>query len=165
MSQWYFITAAAAAAKSLQSCLTLCDPQTAAHQAPPSLEFSTQEHWSGLPFPSPMHESEKCRYLILKICILLASFKVKDNTKYLEILHNHFHSFFKSCLYRLAKCYRSLISYFKHPKQNCFGLYDIFLSLVITVSTEYNFVFYSQIPLSFSLRIESHNPQLQYQIE
>ena len=33
-------------------------PQTAAHQAPPSLGFSRQEHWSGLPFPSPMHESE-----------------------------------------------------------------------------------------------------------
>ena len=31
----------------------------AAHQAPPSLGFSRQEHWSGLPFPSPMHESEK----------------------------------------------------------------------------------------------------------
>ena len=28
-------------------------------QAPPSLRFSRQEHWSGLPFPSPMHESEK----------------------------------------------------------------------------------------------------------
>ena len=33
-------------------------PETAAHQAPPSLGFSWQEHWSGLPFPSPMHESE-----------------------------------------------------------------------------------------------------------
>ena len=31
----------------------------AAHQALPSLGFSRQEHWSGLPFPSPMHESEK----------------------------------------------------------------------------------------------------------
>ena len=30
----------------------------AAHQAPPSLGFSRQEHWSGLPFLSPMHESE-----------------------------------------------------------------------------------------------------------
>ena len=28
-------------------------PQTAAHQALPSLGFSRQEHWSGLPFPSP----------------------------------------------------------------------------------------------------------------
>ena len=34
-------------------------PQTAAYQAPPSLGFSSQEHWSGLPFPSPVHESEK----------------------------------------------------------------------------------------------------------
>jgi len=30
----------------------------AAHQAPPSLGFSRQEHWSGLPFLSPMNESE-----------------------------------------------------------------------------------------------------------
>ena len=28
-------------------------------QVPPSLGFSRQEHWSGLPFPSPTHESEK----------------------------------------------------------------------------------------------------------
>ena len=34
-------------------------PETAAHQAPLSLGLSRQEHWSGLPFPSPMHESEK----------------------------------------------------------------------------------------------------------
>ena len=31
----------------------------AAHQASPSLGFSRQEHWSELPFPSPMHKSEK----------------------------------------------------------------------------------------------------------
>ena len=51
---------AAAAAKSLrgQLCAT---PWTAAHTAPPSLGFSRQEHWSGLPFPSPMHESEKSK--------------------------------------------------------------------------------------------------------
>ena len=40
---------AAAAAKQLQSRPTLCDPMTAAHQAPPSLGFSRQEHCSGLP--------------------------------------------------------------------------------------------------------------------
>ena len=34
----------------------------AAHQAPPSLGFSRQEYWSGLPFPSPMHESEKWKW-------------------------------------------------------------------------------------------------------
>ena len=101
------IVAAATAAKSLQSCPTLCDPidssppgfpvlgilqartlewvaisfcnawkwkvkvkslsrvwlvatpRTAAYQAPPSMGFSRQEHWSGLPFPSPMQENEK----------------------------------------------------------------------------------------------------------
>ena len=37
-------------------------PEMAAHQAPPSLGFSRQEHWSGLPFPSPMHESEKWKW-------------------------------------------------------------------------------------------------------
>ena len=42
------------------SRVRLCaTPETAAYQAPPSLGFSRREHWSGLPFPSPMHESEK----------------------------------------------------------------------------------------------------------
>ena len=42
------------------SRVLLCaTPQMAAHQAPLSLGLSRQEHWSGLPFPSPMHESEK----------------------------------------------------------------------------------------------------------
>ena len=47
------------AAKSLQSCPTLATPSMAAHQALSSLGFSRQEHWSGLPFPSPVRESEK----------------------------------------------------------------------------------------------------------
>ena len=51
--------AAAAAAKSLQSCPTLCDPIDGSPRAPPSLGFSRQEYWSRLPFLSPMHESEK----------------------------------------------------------------------------------------------------------
>ena len=42
---------AAAAAKLLQSCLSLCDPRD-------GRQPTRQEHWSGLPFPSPMHESE-----------------------------------------------------------------------------------------------------------
>ena len=41
----------------------LCLTQwTAAHQAPLSLGFSRQEHWSGLPFPSPMHENVKWKW-------------------------------------------------------------------------------------------------------
>ena len=102
---------AAAAAKSLQLCLTLCDPidssppgspvpgilqartlewvaitfsnawkwkvkvkslsfvrlcatpQTAAYQAPPSMGFSRQEYWSGVPLPSPLESRDhpKCQ--------------------------------------------------------------------------------------------------------
>ena len=96
--KWDKVHAAAAAAKLLQSCLTLCDPidgsppipgilqaktlewvaisfsnawkwkvkvkslsrvwllatpWTAAYQAPPSMGFSRQEYWSGVPLPSP----------------------------------------------------------------------------------------------------------------
>ena len=46
------------AAKSLQSCLTLCDPTDDSHQAPLSLGFSRQGHWSGLPLPSPKTTSK-----------------------------------------------------------------------------------------------------------
>ena len=40
-------------AKLLQSCPTLCDLCTVAHEDPLSMGFFSQEHWSGLPFPSP----------------------------------------------------------------------------------------------------------------
>ena len=51
--------AAAAAAKSIQSYPTLCNTIDGSPTGSPSLGFSRQEHWSGLPLPSPMHESEK----------------------------------------------------------------------------------------------------------
>ena len=58
-AQPHMLAAAAAATKSLQSCLTLCDPMDGSPPGSPVLGFSRQEHWSGLPFPSPMQESEK----------------------------------------------------------------------------------------------------------
>ena len=53
------VTAAAAVAtfssvQSLSRVRLLATPWTAAHQAPPSMGFSRQEHWSGVPLPSPM---------------------------------------------------------------------------------------------------------------
>jgi len=45
--------------KSLSCVRPLATPWTAAYQAPPSMGFSRQEYWSGVPSPSPMHESEK----------------------------------------------------------------------------------------------------------
>ena len=57
-----FSALTAAAAKSLQLCPTLWDPIDGSPQAPLSLGFSRQEHWSGLPFPSPVHESEQWKW-------------------------------------------------------------------------------------------------------
>ena len=39
--------------KSLSRVRLFVTPWTAAYQAPPSMGFSRQEYWSGLPFPSP----------------------------------------------------------------------------------------------------------------
>ena len=41
--------------KSLSCIRLLATPRTAAHQAPPSMGFSRQEYWSGVPLPSPYH--------------------------------------------------------------------------------------------------------------
>ena len=57
----------------------------AAHQAPPSLGFSRQEHRSGLPFPSPVHESEKWKW---SRSVGLLSFLIyfKNNSKVTQML-------------------------------------------------------------------------------
>ena len=51
--------AAAAAAKSLQSCLTLCDPVDGSPPGSPVPGILQARTLEWLPFPSPMHESEK----------------------------------------------------------------------------------------------------------
>ena len=50
----HILTSSACAGSVIQLSLTLCDAMDyIAHQAPLSMGFSTQEYWSGLPFPSP----------------------------------------------------------------------------------------------------------------
>ena len=46
--------------KSLSRVRFFATPWTAAHQAPPSMEFSRQEYWRGLPFPSPLVDARSC---------------------------------------------------------------------------------------------------------
>ena len=53
---------AAAAAKSHQLCPILCDPIDQRLTRLRSLGFSRQAYWTGLPFPSPVHESEKWKW-------------------------------------------------------------------------------------------------------
>ena len=59
-----------AAAESLQSCPTLCDPTDGSPPGSPSLGFSRQGYWSGVPLPSPMNKvksesevTQSCRTL------------------------------------------------------------------------------------------------------
>ena len=54
--------------------MSLCHLIDSSHQAPPSLGFSRQEHWSGLPFPSP--ESEMTEQLILLSLLFTLRFTV-----------------------------------------------------------------------------------------
>ena len=51
--------------KSLSRARLLATPWTAAHQAPPSMGFSRQEYWSGVPLPSPREFLGQCKYSIL----------------------------------------------------------------------------------------------------
>ena len=66
------------------SHVRLCaTPQTAAHQAPLSLGVSRQEHWSGLPSPSPMHESEKWK----QSCSVMSNSSRPHGLKPTRLLH------------------------------------------------------------------------------
>ena len=47
--------------KSLSRVWLLATPWTAAHQAPPSIGFSRQEYWNGLPLPSPVIEDREAK--------------------------------------------------------------------------------------------------------
>ena len=101
--------------KSLSRVRLLATPWTAAYQAPPSMGFSRQEYWSGVPSPSPIHQAYKVSHLILteiwrwvllcsSICMLK---KLKGSVK----------------LCNLDQCYKKVRTIFWElecvPKHNC----------------------------------------------
>ena len=53
---------------SLSRVRLLATPWTAAYQAPPSMGFSRQEYWSGVPLPSPTFLSAICKYDAVWCC-------------------------------------------------------------------------------------------------
>ena len=63
--------------KSLSCVWLFTTPWTVAYQAPHSMEFSRQEYWSGLPFPSPVFPVPLVKEIFLSPLHILASF-VKD---------------------------------------------------------------------------------------
>ena len=56
-----------------QSCPTLSDPMDCSLQASPSVGFSRQEYWSGVPLPSPKDSLEEYKYKFLNIKYLLGT--------------------------------------------------------------------------------------------
>ena len=52
------------AAKSLQSCPTLCDPMDCSPPGSSAVGFSRQEYWSGVPLPSPQ---DVCTFIIFQL--------------------------------------------------------------------------------------------------
>ena len=64
--------------KSLSPVWLLATPWTAVHQAPPSMGFSQQEYWSGVPLPSP-----QCLLDILKYFVFLLSLSVMCDSLWL----------------------------------------------------------------------------------
>ena len=54
--------------KSLSRVRLLATSWTAAYQAPPSMGFSRQEYWSGLPLPSPKEEPIRTYIIVSLVC-------------------------------------------------------------------------------------------------
>ena len=57
--------------KSLSNVQLFATPRTATHQAPPSIGFSRQEYWSGVPLPSPFTDAAAAAAKLLQSCLTL----------------------------------------------------------------------------------------------
>ena len=59
-----------------RSCPTLSDPMDCSYQVPPSMGFSRQENWSGVPLPSPIIYAITFKNLLDSIVIVSMASKV-----------------------------------------------------------------------------------------
>ena len=85
--------------KSLSRVLLLATPWTAAYQAPPSMGFSRQEYWSGVPLPSVGTDLDS-------VNMMIPSYKVQDsvlNLVLLNIFINDFLEVIKNILIRFIR--------------------------------------------------------------
>ena len=73
--------------KSLSRVRLFVTPWTVAYQAPPSMEFSMQEYWSGLPFPSP---GDLPNPGIEPGCPALQADALPSEPPGIEVLHNRY---------------------------------------------------------------------------
>ena len=69
--------------KSLSCVRLLATPWTAAYQAPPSMGFSRQEYWNGLPLPSPRKTSTSALLTMPKpLTVWITTLTVENSEKY-----------------------------------------------------------------------------------
>ena len=101
--------------KSLSRAWFLASPWTAAHQAPPSMGFSRQEYWSGVPLPSP-------RYSLAPALSATTSIWHFSSSRALYRIIKNGKVHFLSVSWTLAFCFR-------HPLSIGSGTPNIFLSL------------------------------------
>ena len=79
--------------KSLSRVRLLATPWTAAYQAPPSMGFSRQEYWSGVPLPSPPNvttfpQTDHFSFSLVVLCleVVYVSLKVSHDDVFLSCL-------------------------------------------------------------------------------
>ena len=82
--------------KSLSCVQPLVTPWTATYQAPPSMGFSGQEYWSGLPLPSPIYT------IYIHITYII------------HIIIMYIHMYLPASTYRYIYIYRNLLGHFFH---------------------------------------------------
>ena len=95
--------------KSLSHVRLLATPWTAVHQAPPSMGFSRQEYWSGVPLPSPTDcvIFAKCYFILLSTksekTMAHSLLPLFNNKVLLEHSHNSFPSLLYLAVFMLFK--------------------------------------------------------------
>ena len=132
--------------KSLSRVRLLAIPWTAAYQAPPSLGFSRQEYWSGLPLPSLIHILEYDNYRQLKVFLLYnCIFSVKHAiissnvilvlVKLIVILFQHVYS--KSILCDLSdKSRQQFIDTLSIVNNNCIFIVCVSQALLVYITPQ-----------------------------
>ena len=66
--------------KLLSRVWLLATAKTAAHQAPPSMGFSRQEYWSGVPLPSPFQVGAMIKYCINNLTLISRAFNLTEQS-------------------------------------------------------------------------------------
>ena len=134
------------------SCVRLCvTPKTAAHQAPPSLGFSRQEHWSGLPLPSPpiyQHLSIICHIYHVSLSLSIYIYiNIKSHLTYISpsticiyhlyiYLSNIYHNYLPTNLPKFLSLYHyiyHLYIYLSIHPPICLSIYRVCVCVCVCV--------------------------------